>query len=289
MLHAWHVPLTGTALSLNQALVLGFLTRSHRTDEGVRSLGLRVSNITALLKSLSPAGKRLTPMLAIATQGLLFSIGCFMLGATLPGVVLGSVLLALWGIIQPIALTVLVFGLTVGPEATERVVAYYQSMLRDVPWLPHLTLMELLGSLIGAKVIAAIAVAVFSWHAPAHYIVLWQDRLLMFYRSKPTESNPTSEAKRRSSIWLEPMTELFKPLFIIPVILTGVFYWFAEHQWAPALWAAFRPFAAAYLMLVLIQLVPWSQLATKFERTHPAFSEALVVIQTFKDKSRSLS
>ena len=74
-MHAFHIPLTGTFLSLNQAAFLTRLTKLNQHRDDARGLAFDVSTVTALIKSFSPIGKRLTPMLAISVQGLLF--GCF--------------------------------------------------------------------------------------------------------------------------------------------------------------------------------------------------------------------
>jgi hypothetical protein len=95
-LHAAHIPMTGTMLSLNQALFLSRITRLNHDLPGARSLGFEISSVTALLKSFAPVGKRLTPMLAIGVQGLLFTAGTTIFGPTLIGVIAGSMLLAVW-------------------------------------------------------------------------------------------------------------------------------------------------------------------------------------------------
>ena len=81
LLHGLKIPLTGTFLSINQALFLTRLVKLNRNQPDARTLPFQVSNITALLKSLSPAGKKLLPMLAIASQGLLFTLGTIVFGA----------------------------------------------------------------------------------------------------------------------------------------------------------------------------------------------------------------
>src|SRR6185295_7221686 len=71
VLHAMHIPFTGQLLSLNQIAVLSHATKMHPE----KSAPLTISVVAALLKSLSPIGKRLTPMLALTMQGLLFTFG----------------------------------------------------------------------------------------------------------------------------------------------------------------------------------------------------------------------
>jgi hypothetical protein len=56
-LHAFSIPFAGHFLSLNQGFIL---TRAAIETNDRRSPGI-ISAVAALLKSLSPAGKKLTP------------------------------------------------------------------------------------------------------------------------------------------------------------------------------------------------------------------------------------
>lgn len=109
-IHALGLPLGGQVLSLNQGFLLSFATKNlERTKAAKVSYG--ISSVSAILKSLSPMGKRLTPMLAIWMQGLLFSLGVFLGGAGAFGISLGMVFLSTWSFLQPILLATLIFGL----------------------------------------------------------------------------------------------------------------------------------------------------------------------------------
>jgi hypothetical protein len=104
--------LGGHILSLNQAFLLTLAVReASGRREAVSGIN-RIALSAATLKALSPAGKRLTPMLAISAQGVLFSIGLVLLGVGLPGVLLGGALLSLWGFAQPILIAYLIYGET---------------------------------------------------------------------------------------------------------------------------------------------------------------------------------
>ena len=61
LLHGMKIPFAGTFLSLNQSLFLTRVTKLNQGGDGSGTLGFRISNVTALLKSLSPAGKKLLP------------------------------------------------------------------------------------------------------------------------------------------------------------------------------------------------------------------------------------
>ncbi|MCM0604613.1 MAG: hypothetical protein KA715_00830 [Xanthomonadaceae bacterium] len=127
-IHALGLPLGGQLLSLNQGFLLSFAARNlSRGDSCDAAYG--VSTVAAVLKSLSPLGKRLTPMLAIWVQGVLFSLGVFLGGAGLFGVSLGMVLLSTWSFIQPILLAMLIFGVDPLVEWTKLFPQFSQSII----------------------------------------------------------------------------------------------------------------------------------------------------------------
>lgn len=105
LLHAIHFPFRGQVLSMNQAFLL---SRASFVGATTRGEGIRMSNLISLtaacLKSLSPAGQKLTPMLAISVQGLLFSLGQFLGGVSLFGHSIGMTLVWVWALGQGLVL-----------------------------------------------------------------------------------------------------------------------------------------------------------------------------------------
>ncbi|MCX6125961.1 MAG: hypothetical protein NTV34_14610, partial [Proteobacteria bacterium] len=247
------------------------MIRSHALDPDARSLGFRVSNITALLKSLAPIGKRLTPMMAIAAQGALFSLGTVLFGPTLFGVVIGSLLLATWGFIQPIALTTLVYGATLGPERVKVILQYYSKMLESFLSIEPSNLLHIVVGALMLKLLLSLLLALHAWRWPAKNILSLQSRLIAF---APHHKKPLPNAGF-FSIVVGTFRDTLRPVFIGPLMMTGAFYWFAEHQWASVLWGTMRPFAVGYLIMMALRMIPWDRVALKMQERNPAFSEAL--------------
>ncbi len=106
ILHSMHIPFSGTVLSLNQCFLLSRATALHRAPFVAAS----ISNSAALLKSLSPAGKRFRPMLAISMQGLLYSLGICIFGSNFLGRCFGAVLLSFWSFIQSAFILWFIYG-----------------------------------------------------------------------------------------------------------------------------------------------------------------------------------
>lgn len=106
LLHVFHIPFGGHFMSLNQ----GYLLCRLSIQTQVRWMPYHVSNVAAVLKSLSPAGQKLGPMLSLSMQGLLFSMGTGLFGINLVGLILGMVLLSFWAFIQPLVTYYFFFG-----------------------------------------------------------------------------------------------------------------------------------------------------------------------------------
>ena len=108
IVHGLKIPFGGQLMSLNQGAVLSHATRNieHKTFSSL----MMISTVAAVMKSLSPAGNKLGPMLSISVQGSLFASGVFLFGKNLFGVVLGMILLSLWAFIQPLMVGYLFFG-----------------------------------------------------------------------------------------------------------------------------------------------------------------------------------
>ena len=105
--HGLKIPLTGQVLSLNQ---LAFLLNAINKDNLPKSSVFEISGIAAILKSFSPAGQKLGPMLSIAMQGFLFWIWITLFGLNMLGQVLGAIFLSLWAFIQPIVTLFMIYG-----------------------------------------------------------------------------------------------------------------------------------------------------------------------------------
>ena len=105
--HGFKIPLTGQLLSLNQ---LAFLLNAVNRDKLSNASVFEISGIAAVLKSFSPAGQKLGPMLSICMQGFLFWTGTVVFGANFLGQSLGAVLLCLWAFVQPALTLLMIYG-----------------------------------------------------------------------------------------------------------------------------------------------------------------------------------
>lgn len=240
LLHALHIPFSGNFLSLNQGYLLCRATMEARALPDGRSVAMGISNVAAILKSLAPAGKKLGPMLSLSAQGLLFQIGIWILGPRLVGLMLGMLLLSVWTFVQPLMTYYLFFG-------SRWFAALDFVFQKTVPFhgLTLGTLFGILGGVVVAKMIFAMALAILAWRNGGGSPL--QDRLLRLALEKgarPLEGK--TGAKRGHPAWLA-LKDLTHPLFLFSLGATGFFLYFSEDKMAEKIWIFLRPLAIGFL------------------------------------------
>jgi len=261
LLHSFKVPLSGNFLSLNQ----GFFLSRASLKTGDPGTGARVSVVVSLLKSLAPAGKKLTPMLAISAQGFLFSLGSWLFGVNPLGLSLGMVLLCLWSFIQPVAIYYLLYG-----RALLDMGDYFLTKLEAAFSFEPSQLLWVLGTLITIKILIGLILVGFSFRVSDHTVEAYQSRLLQAGSLKRSKSLkkldhgplPLSQALLRA------LQDLLNPLFIGTFCLTAFYFIFVHSDQAPVVWILLRPLAVGYLLFLLIRVLPLENLFRKMEEGH---------------------
>lgn len=254
-LHALRVPLSGYFLSLNQVFLLARNVKRH--PELPLSTPFQVSAIASLLKSLSPAGKKLTPMLAISCQGLLFNGGTFLVGRNFLGVVLGGILSSVWSFLQPLMLYYLLYGETLIKVANY----FYRQLSAVVSFAPE----ALWGVAVGAVLLKATLAAFLgglAWHLPESRFSQYEKKLFGMGQARRNRavsfSHENQTWKCRAKFALK---ELMSPLFLISLLLTVVFFFFAESRFSSILWGCLRPVATGFLVFLCVRSFPAETLA----------------------------
>jgi hypothetical protein len=265
LLHGMKIPLSGHFLSLNQGLIL---TRTTLKSGEPRDAAI-ISTTAALLKSLSPAGKKLTPMLAIAMQGQLYYLGLVLFGANILGMLFGMTLLCLWGFLQPLAVYYLLYG--------ETLITVIDGLMKDwSQWIP-LSWQGLLWLTIGVvtlKIILGFLVVVI-----AHRLTEAQIERIELWARKQKQS----QTKLALSPIKGALKDLSTPLFIFSWLLTLTFYFLANSEHAVSVWFLLRPLAVGFIFFYLARRIPVSWIQDKLKKRYPVLadtlSEALMWIQ----------
>jgi hypothetical protein len=249
-LHAFHIPFSGHALSLNQGLILTQACQKIENRKDAVAATNGISIITAILKSLSPMGKRLTPMLAISMQGFLFSIGVLILGNNILGMILGISLLSLWSFAQPLLFAYLFFG----EKLFLAVEKLWLDIAEKLSISPEYGLNILIGFVI-LKVLLGWAVAFIGWKYPT-WVTEKYFTQIMKYKDFTVQKlkNKKNQGATRGAL-----KDLLNPWMIISLVLTIAFMILTEKSgYFQVFVYSLRVVAIAYLVFFILRAFPQS-------------------------------
>ncbi|MFN9066252.1 MAG: hypothetical protein ACK5V3_03420 [Bdellovibrionales bacterium] len=235
LLHGLKVPFGGNLLSLNQGLFFCDYLNSNPTGsrwQKAQAL-FEISVVVACLKSLSPAGQKLGPMVSITMQGVLFSLGILFLGAQKLGQCLAMGLLSLWSFIQPAITFIFIFGF-------------------DLQRIFKLIDPDLARSVILSIVLVKILLG---WA-----LVFWGQPLIEKIKLKKFNSHGFGLSKnpqlKSKSTFLLALRDLLRPLFLISFFLVLISLYLTESSWSQIFWISLRPLGLAFLLFYLLRS-PW--------------------------------
>jgi hypothetical protein len=239
IVHALKVPIGGHLLSLNQGL---FLIRSNDQADNRKfafKLPFEISMIVAMMKSLSPAGRKFGPMMSIGMQGLLFGIGNFIGANSLLGHILGMCLLSVWAFIQPLISYWLIYG-----QDIIKAIDYLVLKLNKYVPVTTESLLEILMLLIFLKALVASLLALVAKYIPEKYLLFYDQALLNLNDKKIKRKKSNNEI-------IGALKDMFNPLFILSTIMMFSFFFVTEEKWVIIFWKALRVFAIAFLIFYL--------------------------------------
>lgn len=265
VLHGLKIPFSGHFLSLNQAFLLSRSTLKLRGTPVARRVGASVSSIAAILKSLSPAGKKLTPMLAISAQGLLFSLGTIVLGPNLLGIAVGALISSLWAFIQPVMVYYIIFGKTIVHAAD-----YFYDKTKDAVSFEREDLLLVLGIVLGLKLVLALGAALLAFSLPDKTVTQYEKAMLKAGRARRQKSLfSRSQATLKQKAWLA-LKDLLNPLFIVSFLLTAFFFAVSEAKSSTAIWGLLRPVAAGFILFFTIRAISFERVLKRLDSTFMA-------------------
>jgi hypothetical protein len=211
LVHAIHLPLGGHLLSLNQG---AFLAQGQRpcSDRFASSrFILESSVVVAMMKSFSVAGNKLGPMIAIASQGGLMSLGVLIFGKGPLGLSVGISFLSLWAFAQPLLEYYLLFG-------NDFLKALMELGAKLNSWgFPSETLPYLLAGLILLKIICG-GVLVYLTTKKNIQLRIFSSRKSLIADLAQHDKSPAlgfAQSLRR---------EFLRPLFIVSVLIMMAFF-----------------------------------------------------------------
>jgi hypothetical protein len=250
LLHNFKVPFAGHFLSLNQIFILA---RSTLQSKKATS-GAEISCVVAVLKTLSPMGKKLTPMLAISMQGFLFSLGPLVFGINFVGLIVGAFLSSIWAFVQPLLLLYLFYGV----EAIN-ILNFYWSEIQKVISIDISLVWNILFGFVLLKILISIFLVIISPLKWGEAIFLKQERLTQLRKFKFAQDN-------LAPAWKLALKDLMNPLFLASFVLSLVFLFFAEVSWNKMIWLALRPVAVGFVIFLVVRIFPLENLVMYFEK-----------------------
>ncbi len=138
-LHNLRVPFSGNVLTAIGIIIL--ISASYKWKE--HGLFWRAGVICALLKTLSPSAVIFGPFVAILSEAMLLEISVRILGRTIPGLIIGSILAMSWNLIYKVFKMILFYGNTIVDVYTN-LMLYTGRQLGlqfDAVWTPLLILL----------------------------------------------------------------------------------------------------------------------------------------------------
>lgn len=260
ILHSFKIPFSGILLSLNQGFILCRAAILSREIPKNLWMTYSISNVAAVLKSLSPAGKKLGPMLSLSMQGVLFNSGILFFGTNLVGLSIGMALLSIWTFLQPLVTYYLFFG----KELVNAIEYLYQKTLPYHGLNANSLLWFFLG-LVLLKMLIAVALAVVAWKIRGETIYgkNYEAQLIQMAREKGAKISGESE-KNGSAVWLA-LKDLFRPLFLVSILTTGIFLYFSQHDHARVAWYLMRPLAIGFIFFYISRTLTLDRWLMKIE------------------------
>ncbi len=238
VLHSFRVPFTGQFLSLNQGF---FLTRTTALIENrfkAAKVALEISVVVSIMKSLSPAGKKLGPMISISMQGFLYMMGILIFGSNLIGQSIGLVLLALWAFVQPFVTYFLIYG----PDLV-LALNYFIKKLNKHTSVTETTLVQVVTVVIVTKLILALLIPILFRYAPKS--------LLEKYDQIITLKNVKIKRVKTASTLKGVIQDLTRPFFLISMFIMFLFFYLTGDDAAIIFWKVLRTIAIAFIIFFL--------------------------------------
>jgi len=138
-LHNLKIPFGGNVLTAIGIIILISISYTW-TDKG---FFWRAGIICALMKTMSPSAVIFGPMIAIFSESLLLEISVRLLGRTMAGYLVGSMLAMSWNLFQKIANYIIYYGSNI-IEVYNNLLIYAQKQLHiqtNIVWLPIIGLL----------------------------------------------------------------------------------------------------------------------------------------------------
>jgi hypothetical protein len=225
LIHSLHLPFGGHLLSLNQTVILLWAVDEKESKDAAEHC-VKISFFSSGWKVFSPAGKTLTPMLAIFSQGVLLATGLRVFGNGFFGALIGAGLSSLWGFAQPLLLLLLFFG----NEWMGALFGLAQKTLRHFSLSDRWVVWGFLG-FIFLKVLVAFGLAYWAKRATIEKRERYLGRLKGKAFLPKSLPEPPREEESSLSAMKGALRDLLRPFWLGSFLLSGVLFYFSA-KWS---------------------------------------------------------
>jgi len=263
ILHTFQIPFAGHFLSLNQIFLLSRAS-FQVGKQGSIFLPGSISFIAAALKSLSPSGKKLTPMLAIGMQGVLFNTGIALIGHNVVGRIFGACIASLWGFLQPLLIYYFIFGHALFRTLVKIEESFRSWVPMDVPSVWYLCTLA-----VSVKALLAVAIALYASKLSPSAMLVYAQKLQSARLMKAKSIRVENQEKNRSVkhvVFLAAKDLCVWP-FLACVLLSSIsFIWAEGSSFSWIVWTVLRPCAIGFLFFFAVRIVPLEKVGDYLEK-----------------------
>lgn len=237
--HGFKIPFAGTFLSYYQLYIL-LVMMIRKQAPAIATFNTSV--IVALLKTLSPLGKKITPMIAIFMQGFLLWLGTTVFGGTLVGMMVGSALFVSWSLVQIAIGYTVVYGLDFF-----RMIEFFQKEMSAYVvvnfyfifiayWVVKIVLAETLLIYLVFKNQSHV-----EWSLDEKKMLNWRSKMI------------SSETPKVTSNLGRAGKDLVNPFFFLTLALMILFHFFQKTPVMDITWFTCRTLALSFLLFYLLR------------------------------------
>ena len=235
LLHTFRIPFSGQFLSLNQGFFLTKSILNINSRQLSAKSSFEISMIVAVMKSLSPAGKKFGPMISIGMQGSLYSLGILLFGNNILGQVVAMILLSFWAFLQPFMSYFIIYGTDI-IKAFE----YFITKLNRHTPVTIDTVWSVVITILSIKIFLAILIPLLLRYM-SHSTLDKYDNLLNRLDRFPQKKSQSTSALKGA------LSDLFKPFFVLSMVMMISFFLFSEPSHVQAIWKGLRVIAIAFI------------------------------------------
>lgn len=248
IIHGFKIPFGGHLLSLNQGAYLCNSCSKASSRKEAALWACEISGVAAALKSLSPAGQKLGPMIGISMQGMLFAFGQLAFGQRYAGQAISMMLLCLWAFLQSLVSLTIAFGIAEILSA----ITFYEKQLNALFNHPSLKIWHLLAGLVLLKISLALMIPIVlrkyqKKNSKSSYL---ENKLIQLAAPIYTKK---SEPGFAPSPFLGALKDLTRPLFLFSFLLMLLFWSVRDPNLSRIVWLALRPIAVGFVIFYILR------------------------------------